>query len=71
MSGIQESNHYVSLLESWSGRRDSNPRPSAPKFDLQRIFNDLPGAGWHPKSFKGTKRNSYCGAKVGLFTPPT
>lgn len=46
-------------------------RSSAPKFDLQRTFNDLPGAGWHPKSFKGTKGNSYCGAKVGLFTRAT
>jgi len=26
------------------GRRDSNPRPSAPKFNLLRNFNDLAGA---------------------------
>jgi hypothetical protein len=45
------------------------PGPSAPKFDLQRTFNNLPGAGWHRKPFKGTTWNSYCGAKVGLFAP--
>jgi hypothetical protein len=30
--------------EEWSGRRDSNPRPSAPKLDYQRNFKDLAGA---------------------------
>jgi hypothetical protein len=29
---------------SWSGRRDSNPRPSAPKLDYPRIFRELSGA---------------------------
>jgi hypothetical protein len=28
---------------NWSGRRDSNPRPSAPKLDDQRILKDLAG----------------------------
>ena len=28
--------------------------PSAPKFDLQRTFNDLTGAGWYCESRKRT-----------------
>ena len=33
----------LSELIYWSGRRDSNPRPSAPKFDSVRNFNNLTG----------------------------
>jgi hypothetical protein len=73
---------FIGFLTDGSGGtavrpRDQRPRtrgrarrPSAPKFDLLRTFNDLTGAVWHCKSCRRTVSNSYCGAKVGLCIDP-
>lgn len=63
----------AALSLSWSimvGAEAFEPRPSAPKFDLQRTINNLTGAGWHRKSRKRAVRNTWCGAKVGLRKTP-
>ena len=44
VSGRWSLKHHVYYSFYWSGRRDSNPRPSAPKLDDQQILKDLAGA---------------------------
>jgi hypothetical protein len=53
--------HHYSSANNRLQQLSMEINTSAPKFDLQRTFNNLTGAGWHRKPFKGMTGNSIVG----------